>query len=90
MPAWEVVGDVMSRPRITMGERCIETVIEKVVAREKREPTELPPLADVLDPEALSTLVDSADGEPVSVEFTYCGYAVTVDSAGTVDVSDSV
>lgn len=78
----------MTRPGITMGERCIETVIEKVVAREQRGPTELPPLADILDPDALSTLIDSANGELVSVQFTYCGYAVTVDSAGTVDVSD--
>lgn len=72
-----------------MGERCIETVIGKIVAREQRGPTELPPLAEILDPEALSTLIDSADGESVSVEFTYCGYTVIVDSAGTVDVTDA-
>jgi len=65
-----------------------QTVVEQVAAAEGVEPTELgPPLARSVDPDALDSVFDSdaADG---SISFEYCGYHVTVDQDGDVDVRE--
>lgn len=67
-----------------------ETVVREVASLEGVDPIELDPLFDVLDPEALDTLVRE-DGDrsraPLRIEFVYHGYDVVVTSAGTVDVA---
>lgn len=67
-----------------------EAVVREVASLEGVDPVELDPLFDVLDPEALDTLVQE-DGDrsrhPLRIEFLYHGYGVVVTSAGTVDVS---
>ena len=46
---------------------------------------ELPPLYDAVDPEAVGTLLESADATPeTAVEFPYAGYRVSVDATGHV------
>ncbi|WP_396611668.1 HalOD1 output domain-containing protein [Haloferax sp. S1W] len=57
-------------------------------------PTELPPLADYVDVDALNTLF--GDDSPMSpalasgtLEFDYGDLVVEVDTVGTVDVRDS-
>lgn len=45
----------------------------------------MPPLYDVLDPDALDALVASMAGG--SVSFTYAGYRVTVDNSRAIEVS---
>lgn len=56
-------------------------------------PMALPPLNDVIDPDALDTIVNSFDGEEPSdrgrVTFTYSGYTVVVDGDGEVSVTES-
>ena len=65
-------------------------VVERVARREGVHPTELTPLYDVVDPDALEAFVASGtgDGEDRQIEFSYHGYAVTVDGAGVVSVED--
>lgn len=72
-------------------------IITAIAEREGIEPTELEPpeyqaLYDVLNPEALDSLfAPRADGSPRSqgrIEFSYCGYDVTVTSDGDVEVSE--
>lgn len=47
------------------------------------DPTELPPLYDELDPEALNTIIKS--GEPdISVSFVYTDQNITVHGQGDV------
>lgn len=61
-------------------------VVTEIAAREGVSPTELPPLARTIDPDALSTLVDSRPDRAVTVEFSYCGYDVTVESGDSISV----
>lgn len=67
-----------------------EQVLDAVAAATGRAPDRLPPLYDVLDPDALDALLDAradADGSrpPITVEFRYEGCDVTVRRG--VDVS---
>lgn len=63
-------------------------IVEKVAALEGTDLTELPPLYEVVDPEALDELVESADPESADfeVEFPYCGHEVTVSTDGEIDI----
>lgn len=62
-----------------------ETLIEKVAEAERVDPTELPPLYDCIDPDALDTLCDS--NRDVRLEFEYHGYVVTIEGADNVDIT---
>lgn len=65
-------------------------VVETVAIAANRDPLELEPLFDSVDPDALDTLVrstenDSPDGN-ATVRFVHDGYEVTVHRDGTVVV----
>lgn len=60
-------------------------ILDEMAAHTGSDPLELPPLYEVIDPDALDVLVSStARGE---VSFTYEGYQVTVNCSGTVGVT---
>lgn len=73
----------MSRAR---SHDVIFDIVTEIATREGVEPTDLPPLARTVDPDALSTLVDPGSDRSVSVEFTYQGYEVRVEPGGSVHV----
>ena len=58
-------------------------VVEAVAAREDVAPTDLPPLADAVDPGALDAVGDGG-----RLSFEYCGYAVTVHADGSVSLGE--
>lgn len=61
-------------------------VVEAVADEEGVEPALLsPPLYEVIDPEALNSLVDGA-GEEFRLQFGYAGHLVRIDADGTVRV----
>ena len=64
-------------------------IVRAVATREGIDPAELqPPLHDVVDTDALEALF--ADPERAgTVEFTYRGYDVVVESSGDVRVTDA-
>lgn len=69
-----------------------EELIKTVATLNDVDPTELPLLADFIDPEALDALFKPReDGTPRGtsgqVEFTYNAYHITVDSRGTINLS---
>ncbi|WP_254766378.1 HalOD1 output domain-containing protein [Salinilacihabitans rarus] len=67
-----------------------EAIVDAVAAAADRDPLGLPPLWDVVDPEALDALFEpTRGGRPRAgrVTFTYCGYEVTVDDRERVTVS---
>lgn len=69
-----------------MREPVDERIVRKVADLSDSNALDLPTLYDVIDPEALESLVRSmADGE---VSFTYAGYEVTVESDGTVRLDE--
>ncbi|WP_424004915.1 HalOD1 output domain-containing protein (plasmid) [Haloarcula salina] len=63
-----------------------EAVVEAVADAENVSPWELaPPLAYVVDPDALDSLFARPETDGV-VRFRYCGYTVSVLASGAVDV----
>lgn len=54
---------------------------------EDTEPATLkPPLADVVDPDALETIIEQTTASNPEVQFTYRGHDVVVDEIGRVQV----
>ena len=68
-----------------------DSVIDAVASREGVDPVALTtPLYEVIDPEGLDRLVDSATANgrsDVLVTFEYYGYDIAVDSDGSVTLS---
>jgi len=69
-----------------------EAVIYQVANHENVDPMDLSPLYDVVDPDALDSLVGTANGNgaDLQIEFTYAGYNVTVTGDGAVEVDDAI
>ena len=67
-----------------------EAVVARIANTEGVEATELTPLYDAIDPDALDALVASADRDetPLEIEFTYHGYDVTVTTEGVVHIDE--
>ena len=63
----------------------IEPIVERVAAEEDVDPVELPPIGEVVDPDALTTLLASTESS-ITVTFTYCGYDVVADTNGHVSI----
>lgn len=65
-------------------------VVERVAAREGVEPTELTPLYDVVDPDAVDTLVERTvgSGSSLKIQFKYHGHDVTVTGEGVVHLDE--
>ena len=62
-------------------------VIQAVAARTGTNPKSLPPLYETIDPDSLDSLLDSAEGGDVEVEFEYAGCHVVVDDTEQVSVT---
>ncbi|WP_224448621.1 HalOD1 output domain-containing protein [Haloprofundus salilacus] len=62
-------------------------IVESVATVTDRDITALPPLFDVIDPEALTDLVAPSRKRPVEVCFLYDGCQVDVSSRGDVTVA---
>jgi len=90
MLGWTVI-ETMSLPTTLETAPPSTEVVERVAAREGVDSTDLGvPLFEVVDPEALDSVVESVaeSGTDARVEFTYYGYDVTVTPDGSVRVSD--
>lgn len=61
-------------------------ITEMVADREGTTITELPRLANAIDPDALVTLVEDPTFQNGSVAFSYAGYSVTVTADSDVDI----
>ena len=61
--------------------RLYERIVTEVAARSDADPTELSPLFDAVDPDALAAVFAPTEGGAARagrVEFSYAGYDVTV------------
>ncbi len=72
---------------------CIKTqpsteIIRKIAAVTGEEPTELPPIYDTIDPEALDKIVNSVASEDFEIEFVYGDYRVMIDETGVVTIDN--
>ncbi|WP_254530451.1 HalOD1 output domain-containing protein [Natrinema gelatinilyticum] len=70
----------------TVVESLSTRVIETVAEREGVAPTNLPPLYEVIEPEALDSIFTAGRGHLV---FPYYGYKITVSGDGRLEVDDS-
>lgn len=70
-----------------------ERVVAAVCSELEADPTEVEPLYDAVDPEAIDALFpaapDAADDPARQFTFTYEGYVVDVAADGTVDLSQA-
>ena len=71
----------------TDGQSLSRAVIDTVAAVEGTPPTELPPLYDVIDPEALDKVFAGKESLG-KVVFNYNSYEVSVEADGYVAVKD--
>ena len=62
-------------------------LITRLADRKGRDPEDLPPLADAIDPKVLELLVESAD-ESATVEFSYLDHDVAIHGDGTVRLTE--
>ncbi|KAB1185049.1 MULTISPECIES: HalOD1 output domain-containing protein [Haloferax] len=59
-------------------------VVLSIAAIEDIRPTQLPPLAQTIDPDALDTVFKCSDDAVLS--FSYAGYRVTLDALGSLEI----
>ncbi|QLD89621.1 hypothetical protein HWV07_11505 [Natronomonas salina] len=64
-----------------------DRVVHRVAETQGRDPLELPILEDVIDPDALETVIEEMPTGEVS--FTYAGQEVTITSDGEITLEDS-
>lgn len=69
-----------------------QAIVERIAALEAVDHTELDPLYEVVDPDALDTLVGTTGQSDTALQitFTYHGYDVAVTGDGVVHVDDDV
>lgn len=75
----------MSNEPTETGEQLSLEIVTAVAAKTGREPSEMEPLHNVVDTDALDRLFRGANGR---VSFPYEGYHVVVEADGTVTVED--
>lgn len=65
-----------------------EAIVGRIATYEGVDPSELTPIFDVIDPDALDSFIEAADRRdtPAEIQFSYHGYTVTVSSDGCVNV----
>lgn len=82
------MGDMLEGVGVTAEHPPIsERVVRQVAASTGRDPLDLPILHDVVDPDALDTLIEGAsDGR---VTFTYAGREVTIASDGEITLEET-
>lgn len=62
-------------------------VVEHVATREDVDPLDLPPLNDVIDPDALTALFEDPESAAHRVTFSYNGYEIVVEGPEQVQVT---
>ncbi|WP_436930920.1 HalOD1 output domain-containing protein [Halosimplex halobium] len=65
----------------------VPQVVDAVAEAEGVEPATLdPPLTEVVDPDALETLIEDSTTSALEVRFAYRGHDIVVDDSGRVRV----
>lgn len=69
----------------------VEKIVEEISTAEQVGPTDLPPIYEEINPDALNQLFRSDNGplsDDIEVSFSYNGYSVTVTDDGAIEVED--
>ena len=70
---------------MTRGNTLVSEILDEIAGSENVDTLNLPPLGEVIDTDALSTLLN-AESEVV-ISFRYNGYDVVVDSEGAIEIT---
>lgn len=68
----------------------VTRIIIEISERENVEFTDLPPLREAIDPDALQSLIESPQDDGITINFTYYGYDITVSGNGSIEVDDVI
>jgi len=62
-------------------------IVQRIAEATDREVTQLPPLYDTVDPDALDDLLSSIDNDnsSFSIKFSYAGQQVSIEAGGSVN-----
>ena len=73
---------------LSPSESVNEAVVQTIATLENVDPTEIEPLYDSIDPDALEALIErgSRHQSETAVEFDYSGYRVRVSTTGELHV----
>lgn len=73
-------------------EKYSQRVLQAVATVENADPTDLPPLYEAIDPDALNALFQTDNGAQTAVDhvrFHYAGHTVVVQGDGRINVDGS-
>ncbi len=68
------------------------TLVQEVAAEKGVDPESLAPLHDVIDPDALESMFDNANGSTLRngfISFNYEGFTINVDHEGSVSLTSA-
>ncbi|MFC6964796.1 HalOD1 output domain-containing protein [Halocatena marina] len=71
----------------TIQESITSAVVSRIAASTGRDETELPPLYETLDPDALDELFCSSTANMATLSFKYAGQQVTIHSDRTIHLA---
>jgi len=64
-----------------------EAIVSTIASERNVTETDLPPLYEQVDPEALDKIVTSYAGEGIQVSFTYSGYHIHIQNSDQIEIS---
>jgi len=64
-----------------------EAIVTAIAAKERVTETNLPPLYDQIDPDALDTLVAGQSSDDIQISFTYSGYTVRIRDSEIIEIT---
>lgn len=64
-------------------------IVQEIATRKGVSPTELPPLTESVDLDAVNDVIDAPRDSNASVEFDYTGYYVSIVAEGEVVIEES-
>ena len=70
---------------MTQGNILVSEILDAIAESENVDTLDLPPLGEVIDTDALITLLDGES--EVVISFRYNGYDVVVDSEGAIEIT---
>lgn len=67
-----------------MTERIVTEIVGRIAEETSTEPTDLPPLQETVDVDALDSLVDTTD----QIQLTYYNYRVTIYGSNDITIQE--
>lgn len=78
---------MLANQSIGSDESLVESIVRTVGAMEGKDPVEIPPLAETVDPDALARVWQSVSGSAARIAFEYADYTIVVNGDETIEVS---